>query len=115
MTIEVVPDAARNVVSGTTTITGRALTRLAVGIARDAAKVSARDVSVSLSDEWGALRISVTVPVAIAAESGTTIVEGGDALRRGLINGMRELSGRTVAAVDIRYSGVRRTTERRVR
>ncbi|KJQ55118.1 hypothetical protein [Microbacterium sp. SA39] len=103
------------VVVGTTTFTGRALQRLATGIAGDAARVSARDVSARLSDERGALRVSLTVPVALSAERGGTIVDDGDALRRTVIERMRELCGRTVAVVDIRYSGVRRLAERRVR
>ena len=103
------------VVLGTTTFTARALQRLAVGIAHDVARVSVRDVGVQLSDEHGALRIAVTVPVAIAAKSGKTVVDSGEDLRNGLIEGMRELAGREVGTVDVRYSGVRRNTERRVR
>lgn len=102
-------------VAGTTTITGRALQRLAVGIARDTAQVPVRDVSVTLADERGALRISVTIPVALAAGRGTTIAEDGDEMRRRLIDRMDELAGRTVGSVDVRYSGVRRMTKRRVR
>ncbi|MFK3676477.1 hypothetical protein ACI2IP_02015 [Microbacterium sp. NPDC090218] len=101
------------VVVGTTTITGRALQRLAVGIARDAARVSSRDVGVQLSDRRGALRISVTVPV--AEGRGGNLVDSGEDLRQALIEGMRELAGREVGTVDIRYSGVRKSTEKRVR
>jgi hypothetical protein len=101
------------VVVGTTTITARALQRLAVGIVRDAARVSVGDVGVQLSDRRGALRISVTVPV--AERRGANLVDSGDELRRRLIEGMRELAGREVGTVDIRYSGVRKSTEKRVR
>lgn len=101
------------VVVGTTTITARALQRLAVGIVRDAARVSAGDVGVQLSDRRGALRISVTVPV--AERRGMNLVDSGDELRRRLIEGMRELAGRDVGTVDIRYSGVRKSSEKRVR
>jgi hypothetical protein len=116
MTIDGTSDAAPTaVVAGTTTFTGRALQRLAAGIAGDAARVPVRDVSASLSDERGALRVSLTVPVALSAGRAVTIVEDGDALRRTVIERMRELSGGAVAVVDIRYTGVRRLTERRVR
>lgn len=100
---------------GTTTFTARALQRLAVGIAHDVARVSVRDVGVQLSDDHGALRIAVTVPVAIASQSGKNLVTGGEDLRTGLIEGMRDKAGREVGTVDVRYSGVRRRTEGRVR
>lgn len=108
-------ETALGAVAGTTNITGRALQRLAVGIARDSAQVSARDVSVTLADEQGALRVSVTIPVALAAGRDATIVEDGDELRQGVVDGMRELAGRTVGSVDVRYSGVRRMRKKRVR
>ncbi|PRB16092.1 hypothetical protein [Microbacterium sp. MYb62] len=115
MTAVGVVEAVKEIVPGRTTFTARALQRLATGIARDAARVSVRDVGVELSDRRGALRIAVTVPVARAAERGGNLVESGEELRRGLIEGMRELAGREVGTVDIRYSGVRRSTEKRVR
>lgn len=100
---------------GKTTITARALQRVAVGIVRDTARVSARDVGMELSDRRGALRISVTVPVAEAADHGRNLVDRGEELRQGLIEGMRELAGREVGTVDVRYAGVHRSAERRVR
>lgn len=103
------------VVVGTTTFSTRALERLAVGLARDAGRVSASDVSVRLADDRGALRLAVSMPLAVAAGSRRTIVDDGDAVRRRLIDGMHGLAGRTVAAVDLRYTGVRRIAERRVR
>ncbi|MBT2495043.1 hypothetical protein HCX50_14665 [Microbacterium oxydans] len=115
MTADSSSRAEADAVRGTTTFTARALQRLAVGIAHDVARVSARDVGVQLSDEHGALRIAVTVPVARASKRGTDLVTSGEDLRNGLIEGMRELAGREVGAVDVRYSGVRRSTERRVR
>ncbi|MGW9157016.1 hypothetical protein [Microbacterium sp. NPDC055665] len=115
MTVDRSSRAEEGIVVGTTTFTARALQRLAVGIAHDVARVSVRDVGVQLSDEHGALRIAVTVPVATASTSGRNLVEGGEGLRNGLIDGMRELAGREVGTVDVRYSGVRRSTERRVR
>ncbi|WP_372468597.1 hypothetical protein ACCO44_04500 [Microbacterium maritypicum] len=115
MTADRSPLAEAGAVLGTTTFTARALQRLAAGIAHDVARVSARDVGVQLSDDHGALRIAVTVPVAVASTRRTDLVAGGEELRTGLIEGMRELAGRQVGTVDVRYSGVHRSTERRVR
>ncbi|PRA82011.1 hypothetical protein [Microbacterium sp. MYb66] len=115
MTVDDAPQAGEDVVVGTTTFTARALQRLAVGLARDAARVAARDVGVQLSDERGALRITVTVPVAMGTPSEANLVDRGDGLRRALVEGMRDLAGREVGAVDVRYSGVRRNRKKRVR
>lgn len=112
MTGERAADAVEGVVVGTTTFTARALQRLVVGIAHDIARVPARDVAVQLSDRRGALRITVTVPVATGR--GGNVLDSGEELRRGLIEGMRELAGRAVDTVDVRYSGVRRISEKRV-
>lgn len=113
MTDEEAAPAPGDVVVGTTTITARALQRLAVGIVHDVARVPTRDVGVQLSDLRGAVRISVTVPV--APEHGLNLVDSGEELRRDLIEKMQTLAGREVSTVDIRYSGVRRSTEKRVR
>lgn len=115
MTGDGAAEAATVAVSGSTTFSARALQRLAVGIVRDAAGVTVRDVGVQLSDQGGALRISVTVPVARGGGQASNLVEQGDALRRTLIDGMRDLAGRDVKTVDIRYAGVRRSREKRVR
>lgn len=108
-------DAVEGDVVGTTTFTARALQRLAVGIAHDAAHVAVRDVGVQLSDERGTLRITVTVPAAVATGAGSNLIESGEELRRGLIEGMRRLAGREVGTVDVRYSGIHRKREKRVR
>lgn len=99
---------------GRTTVSARALQHLATGLARDAARVPRRDVAVSLADERGRLRVSVTVPVALSAGDGRTLIDSGEELRRGVIEGMRDLAGRTVGVVDVRFSSVRRISERRV-
>ena len=98
---------------GRTTITARALNRLAVGIARDASEADARDVTLDLTDDGGALRASVTVPVVDPAGS-ASLSERAAHVREELVGRMRELSGRTVGAVDVRYSGVRTGQTRRV-
>lgn len=99
---------------GRTTVSARALEHLAVGLARDLARVPRRDVSVALADDQGSLRVSVTVPVALQGSRRESVVDSGAALRHGLISGMQELAGRTVGTVDIRYSGVRKIAETRV-
>jgi hypothetical protein len=111
-------DAASAVVGtgvGTTTFTARALQQLAIGIALDTARVRARDVEVLLSDRRGALRIAVTVPAPETRDQGTSLIDAGEQLRCALIDGMRELAGRDIGSVDVRYSGIRRSAERRVR
>lgn len=115
MTGERAVEAVEGIIAGTTTFTARALQRLAVGLTRDAARVPARDVAVHLSDERGALRLSVTVPVAMTDARGGNLVDSGEELRRRLVEGMRALAGREVSTVDVRYSGVRRNTQKRVR
>jgi len=100
---------------GRTTITARALRRLAVGIAGEAGHVPAREVSLHLSDAHGALRAQVQVPVALRRGEHATIAERAEAVRRAVADGMRELAGRELAAVDIRFDGVRDEEPRRVR
>lgn len=112
--------AAEPAVPGATRITARALERLAVGLVRDAAHVPSREVSVRLSDAGGGLAVAVTVPVVVGgaaagARTAPSIADRGSRLRREVIDGMRDLAGRTVRTVDVRYSGVRRTGERRAR
>ncbi|WP_369374158.1 hypothetical protein AB1046_08175 [Promicromonospora sp. Populi] len=102
-------------VPGTTRVTARALERLAVYLVRDSAHVHQREVAVQLADAGGALRVSVTVPVAVGGGATGSIKDRGDRLRRDVIAGMRDLGSRTVDTVDVRYSGLRRVTERRAR
>lgn len=113
MTGEGAVATAEVLVPGRTTFTARALQRVAIGIAHDIARVSARDVAVQLSDQRGALRVTVTVPVATGRA--VNVIDSSEELRRGLVEGMRELAGREVRTVDVRYAGVRRISEKRVR
>ncbi|MFK4759299.1 hypothetical protein ACI3KS_00045 [Microbacterium sp. ZW T5_45] len=114
MTVELSSDRASDRVAGVTVISSRALKRVALGLVRDAARVPLTEVSVDVSDDRGALRLSVVTPLALRAGHTTTIAQDGDSVRRGLIDGMRRLAGRTVSTVDLRYSGVQRIAERRV-
>jgi len=105
-------ERAEDVRRGRTTLSARALQRVTTGVAKDAARLSADDVTVSLSDDSGGLRVVVALPVVAAA---STITEQGDQLRAGIIQGIADLAGRRVSAVDIRFTGVKRPDHRRVR
>lgn len=98
---------------GRTTLSARALQRLTEGVAKDAARVGARDVAVSLSDDAGALRVAVSVPVVVPSPA-ATILDQSARLRTGIIAGLEDLAGRRVSAVDIRFTGVQQSAERRV-
>lgn len=99
---------------GATTIRAKALHQLAVALVHDATGVPPRDVTVRLSDERGALSISITLPLALGTSPGDTIVERGAEVRRRVIGGFERLGNRTVRTVDVRFSGVRKITKRRV-
>ncbi|MDR7384970.1 hypothetical protein [Promicromonospora iranensis] len=109
---QAVPEAT---VPGRTRISARALEHLAVRLVGDAAQVAHREISVRLADAGGALRLSVTVPVALGGGAAGSIPDRGERVRRRLVEGMRDLAGRRVDVVDLRYSGVRRVVGRRVR
>ncbi|WP_217178640.1 hypothetical protein [Streptomyces sp. AC495_CC817] len=100
---------------GRTTITARALHRLATGVAGETARVPAREVSMDLSDAGGALRAAVVVPVALAEGDSIPLAERADGLRRAVIGRMDELAGRRVVAVDVRFAGVHTIREGRAR
>lgn len=102
-------------VAGATVVEARALHRLAVGIVRDATRVGAGDVSVQLADRRGDLRVSVEVPVVLTRQGTEPVSARADALRDAVVQGMRDLAGRRVGAVDVRFRGVRREMQRRVR
>ncbi|RLP72762.1 hypothetical protein D9V32_15050 [Mycetocola tolaasinivorans] len=114
MTADVRAETGERSLTGRTTVTGRALQHLAIGVVRDAARVSAQDITVTLSDDAGNLRAAVTVPVALGSHPGETLIIRGEALRDAVIRGLETLAGRTVSTVDIRYSGIREVRERRV-
>ncbi|GAA4708507.1 hypothetical protein APR04_004564 [Promicromonospora umidemergens] len=101
-------------VAGATRISARALEHLAVCLVRDAAHVQHRQVSVRLADDDGGLTVWVSVPVAVGPNTAGSAAERGSRLRRGVIVGMRDLAGRTVTAVDVRFSGVHQVSGRRV-
>ncbi len=103
------------VVPGVTRISARAVERLAAYLARDAGHVPAGQVAVRLADAAGALTVAVTLPVAVGGGVTGTVAERSTALRGQVITGLRDLAGRTVGSVDVRYAGVHRISGRRVR
>ena len=112
--VAVEPGAPVTTVPGTTRISARALERLAVCLVHDAADVAHQEIAVRLADAGGALKVSVTVPVLVGVRSAGSIADRAARLRRHVIDGMRDLAGRQVDVVDLRYSGVRRGAARRV-
>ncbi|GAA2220780.1 hypothetical protein GCM10010413_10260 [Promicromonospora sukumoe] len=102
-------------VPGTLRISARAVEKLAACLAHEAAYVPLGQVSVRLADAGGALTVAVTLPVTVGGGVTGSIEERSSALRRHVITGMRDLGGRTVGSVDVRYAGVRRISGRRVR
>lgn len=100
---------------GRTTITGRALRHLAVGIVASASGAGPNEVAVRWEDANGGLHASVTLPLVMGDAVARTLEEQGADLRMSLVTGMAERAGRRVDGVDLRFSGVRRGHTRRVR
>jgi hypothetical protein len=107
------PGGADGGVPGTTRISARAVERLAAYLARDAGHVPAGRVAVRLADAAGALTVAVTLPVAVGGGVTGTVAERSTALREQVVAGLRDLAGRTVGSVDVRYAGVHRISGRR--
>lgn len=97
---------------GRTTVTVRALQHLAAALATDASQVPARDIAVRLSDDAADLRVSVVTPILITTPS-RSVDEQSGRLRAGIISGLDDLAGRRVSAVDVRFTGVKHSAERR--
>jgi len=106
---------AETVQRGRTTLTGRALHGLAVGIVAGASGAEPREISLRWDDANGGLHATVTLPLVLRDATGGTLEEQGAALRMSLVAGMAERAGRHVDGVDLRFSGVRRGNTRRVR
>ena len=100
-------------VPGRTVVTARALEKVVAGLVRDAARVSTGGVR--LSDAAGQLAVAVQVPVALGDGSSRTLAERGVDVREHVVRGMAELAGRRVGEVEVTFTGVVRSPERRVR
>jgi len=100
---------------GRTTLTARALHRLAVGIVASASGADPREVALRWDDADGGLHATVTLPLRMGTAAGQTLQEQGASVRTSLVTGMAERAGRRVDGVDLRFTGVRREDTRRVR
>ncbi|WP_156761144.1 hypothetical protein [Microbacterium karelineae] len=101
-------------VPGRTTVSARALGRLATAIVADAARVPAPRVDVSLRDEAGLLAADITLPAFVGDPAGGSLMDRGAALRASVTTGMAALAARQVDPVAVRYAGVHRPRGRRV-
>lgn len=115
MSAEVLGSAAP--LSGRTAIRPQAIRRVAEAVAAELAGVPAERVSAELSDWYGRLSVSVTTPLDPAAgvSAADTIVTRAAAIVDAVASRVDALTGRTVGRVDVRFSGIRTTKERRVR
>lgn len=100
---------------GRTTITARALRRLAVGLVASASGAHPREVALHWDDARGGLHATVTLPLRMGDAVERTLEEQGADVRASLVTGMADQAGRRVDSVDLRFSGVRREDTRRVR
>ncbi|MDA4894393.1 MULTISPECIES: hypothetical protein [unclassified Microbacterium] len=114
MTVPAAPGVATEV-PGRVTVSAQALRHLATALVGDAAHAEARDIGLRLSDAAGALAVAVEVPLVLSPQGGTTFDARAQDVRRGVMEGLRELADRRVARVDVRFTDVRRITARRAR
>lgn len=110
-----VAHTAGSALRGRTTLTARALHRLAVGIVTSASGADPREVTLRWDDADGGLHATVTLPLRVENAAGRTLQEQGASVRTSLVTGMAERAGRRVDAVDLRFAGIHREDERRVR
>lgn len=99
--------------AGTVTINVRSIERTALAIVHEELGVEVSAIRVRLSDDGGGLALAVTTPVVLSDEAGTVL----DRLHRDrtrIAARMHALTGRTVTRVDIRVTGTRTRSTRRV-
>ncbi|SMH30454.1 hypothetical protein SAMN06295885_0430 [Rathayibacter oskolensis] len=108
-------------VAGTVTITVRSIERTALAIAHEELDVEVSAIRVHLSDDRGGLALAITTPVVLEPPlSAAPGSPGGSVLdrlhrdRARIASRMEALTGRTVTRVDIRVTGTRTRTTRRV-
>lgn len=99
--------------AGRTVVSARALRSLAAGLAGESARTPIGDISVTVDDLEGALAVVVRLPFTDSPASGS-FQDHGDRVRAAVITGLDRLAARTVHAVDVRFTGVRRPTRERV-
>ncbi|AZZ56135.1 hypothetical protein [Rathayibacter iranicus] len=101
-------------VAGTVTITTRSLERAAVAIVHEELGVEVSAIRVRLSDDRGGLALAVTAPVVLEQETGDSLLDRLHRDRSRIASRMQVLTGRTVTRVDVRVTGTRTRTTRRV-
>jgi hypothetical protein len=112
---------------GRTTISSRALDRVAAAVSAEALGVGSGQVSVDLSDHSGDLAIAVRSPIRIPPlrriqadpatleRSGGTLLERAAQAQEQIGSRVGELTGSSVGSVTVRLTGAVVITERRVR
>ncbi len=98
---------------GRVAIRPQALSQLVTAIVADAARVPVSRATAVLQDRRGALAVRTTVPALLEEEA--TLVDCAERIRDHVVWGLAQLADRTVAAVDVRFTGVFRPEPRRVR
>ncbi|PPG83009.1 hypothetical protein [Rathayibacter sp. AY1H2] len=104
-------------VAGTVTITVRSIERAAVAIVHEELGVEVSAIRVRLSDDRGGLALAVTAPVVVepgTAPAGGSLLERLHGDRTRIASRMEALTGRTVSRIDIRVTGTRTRSTRRV-
>lgn len=103
-------------VPGRTSVTPRALERVARGVAADHLGVNSSRVAVRLSDASGSLAVAVSAPVR-SAPLGTDaagLVTRSEQARALIARDITSISGSQVGSVALRVTGVEIVEERRV-
>jgi hypothetical protein len=111
------PEAEASVRAGYTSISSGTMHQLAAAIAAEAFTVPRRDVRAGIGDEQGQLSVSLALPLAFqlaphgptgskAGHDGGTVFERAARARSVVADRIEELSGASVARVDIRFTGI---------
>lgn len=101
-------------VAGTVTINVRSIERTALAIVHEELDVEVSAIRVHLSDDHGGLALAVTTPVVLDPDEGGTVLDRLHRDRARIAARMQELTGRTVSRVDVRVTGTRTRSTRRV-
>lgn len=112
------PAASSSSIRGRTQITGQALNRLAGAVAATHLAVPVGQVRARVSDDRGALGISLTAPISVVplsdAALAETLLQRAERLRSAIGQGVTDLSGRQVQSVALHLTSAHLSAERRV-
>lgn len=101
-------------VAGTVTIAVRSIERTALAIVHEELGVEVSAIRVHLSDDRGGLALGVSTPVVLDPEDGGSVLDRLHRDRARIAARMQALTGRTVSRVDVRVTGTRTRSTRRV-